>query len=252
MHIAITGASSGIGKALAQAYGTGDNKLSLVARRKELLEELAGEVDCPASVYPVDLSLVETSADWVEKAEEEHGLIDVLVNNAGMQYVEPAVGVSYERAEKLMQVNLLAPLKLLHLLAPQMVERKQGSIVNVCSIAGIALMPGSTHYSASKSGLAAVSEGFHVELKKSGVHICTVYPGPVTTPMETAAREKMGNSMATKLVPTGSPKGLAKLIQKAVRKKRRRVVYPRIYFPLRHLTSITQWCMDTFTPPPQG
>ncbi len=249
MHIAITGASSGIGAALTRAFGTADNKLSLVARRLELLEQLADEVAAEASCHRVDLGLLESCCDWVEAAEQAHGPIDVLINNAGVQYVVHALELEDERRELMMRINLLAPQRLIYRVAPGMVERGSGTIVNVSSMAGITPTPWMADYSASKAGLAAASETLRVELRKTGVNVLTVYPGPVSTPMETDARKQFVDSVLVDNVPTGTVDALARLVRKAVRKRKARIVYPRIYGLGRYFRVTGQWVTDCLSPP---
>ena len=249
MHIAITGASSGIGEALAREFGGADHKLTLVARRLELLEALAADVQAPCGVHKADLTDLATCCDWIEAAEQQHGPIDVLINNAGMQYVEPTLGISNERAERLYTLNVLAPMRLIRAVAPGMVERGGGHIVNVTSIAGITFAPGMADYSASKAALAAASETMHTELKDKGVHVFTVYPGPVSTPLEQAARDKYEAGATVDALPTGKPDELARKIRKGIASRQQRIVYPAVYGVTRHMRDISQWFTDTFSPP---
>src|SRR5262245_17354796 len=96
MHVAITGASSGIGEALAREYGRHGAKLTLVARREELLRRLAGEIGGDVFVAPHDLSLPEGAEGWIASAEAAHGPIDVLVNNAGIEKTGPTAEADVE------------------------------------------------------------------------------------------------------------------------------------------------------------
>ena len=128
-----------------------------------------------------------------------------------------------------------------------MVERGSGIIVNIASVAGLISTPGMCHYNAAKHALAAFSECLGTELRGTGVHVLTVYPGPVRTPMEQAARERLGGGAAD-LAPTGTSKGLARLVLKAVRRRKRRVIFPRFYAGVRHVRVLTQWLTDRFTP----
>ncbi len=252
MHIVITGASSGIGAALARELGAAGHALSLVARRGELLAGLAAEIRGPVSTFSCDLGDLEQCTAWVDEAVARHGPIDALINNAGVQYVEPAIGVSVERAEALFRVDLLAPMRLADRVVRDMVARRAGHIVNVASMAAITHTPGMAHYNAAKAGLAAWSETLRVELRGTGVHVLTVYPGPVSTPMESAARDNYGHAGLTDRVPTGTPETLAKLVHEAMRRRRPRVVYPRVYGIARYLRVTAQWVADRFTPPPKG
>src|SRR5689334_14509656 len=105
MHVAITGASSGIGEAIAREYAKAGAHLTLVARRRDLLEAIAK--DAPkAQVVAADLSDVAHAADWVAPAEQALGPIDVLINNAGVQIVGPSVDVDPAEGERLIAVDL--------------------------------------------------------------------------------------------------------------------------------------------------
>ena len=249
MHIVLTGASSGIGEAMARFWGDRGHKLTLAARREDLLTDLAGELSCDTLVYRADLSDLAVCPQLVEAAVERFGPIDVLVNNAGIQYVEPAVGVSPERAERLFTVDLLAPLQLQGHVLPSMIERRSGTIVNISSVAGIIATPGMMHYNAAKAGLAAASESLRVELRGTGVHVLTVYPGPVESPMEAAAKNAYTDSAAARSVPTGKADELARLIDTAIERRTARIVYPRIYGLTRYTRVISQWITDRATPP---
>ena len=247
-HCLITGASSGIGEGLARYASTLGWKLTLAARRVEKLEALAAELSCETFVRPTDVSDLDDLPRLISESVEALGHIDILVNNAGVQYVEPTLGVSVERLERLIDVDLMAPLALVRHAAPAMVERGSGTIVNITSMAGITHTPGLCHYNAAKAGLSAASESLRVELAPSGVHVLTVYPGPVTTPMEQAARESYGDSPAVKYVPTGTTEGLAKLMVKAIDRRKPRVVYPRVYGIARYFRVTAQWLTDLATP----
>jgi short-subunit dehydrogenase len=104
-------------------------------------------------------------------------------------------------------------------------------------------------YNAAKAGLAAASEGLRAEMKPHGIHIVTVYPGPVASDLEVAGRAAYEETASSKYAPTGSAEVLARMIAAAVAKKRARVVYPRLYALSRHFPNMTRWALDAFTPP---
>lgn len=249
MHIAITGASSGIGEALARHFDGANNRLTLVARRLHLLERLGEQLEAQTSLHKVDLADLATCAQWVDAAQAQMGPIDVLINNAGVQVVAPTMLVSDERAEMMTRVNLMAPMRLIRQVAPAMMSRGDGHIVNISSLAGVTFAPGMADYSASKAALAAASETLHQELKPAGVHVLTVYPGPVRTPLEQAAREKYARSATVDALPTGEPRRLAILIERHMHSRSRRLVYPQVYGITRHVRDVSQWFTDTFSPP---
>jgi short-subunit dehydrogenase len=253
MHVAITGASSGIGEALARAWAKRGAKLTLVARRGELLEKLAAELGGGPLCVARDLAVAETATHWLAEAEAKHGPIDVLVNNAGMENVGKAVNSDPAVGLKLLQLNLITPLLLTRAVLPGMIARKSGSIVQVSSIAGLVAAPGMTWYGASKAGLAQFTETLRAELAGTGVHSCVVYPGPIKTPFGDVAFEKLGGRQgAAGTVPEGSPERLAELVLRAVDKRQRRVLYPTFYALAYYLPSLARFVTFRIAPRPKS
>ncbi len=250
MHIVITGASSGIGEALAREYFSRRAKVTLVARRLELMEKLAKETDTPTHLVQADLSQPEAVTSWVDGAEAKLGPIDVLINNAGVQIVRGFTDTPFEDGEKLIQVDLIAPLRLSHFVGKRMMARRSGTLVDVSSMAAIAPTPGMAFYNAAKGGLAAASEALRAELKPHGVHVVTVYPGPVRTPMETAGRSAYEelSTVAKLLAPVGEADVLARMVADAVEQKEARVIYPVMNTLGRHFPAVTRVLLDAFTP----
>jgi short-subunit dehydrogenase len=130
-----------------------------------------------------------------------------------------------------------------------MVARRSGTIVDIASAAALGPTPGMFFYNAAKAGLAAASESLRAEVKQHGIHVVTVYPGPVTSEMEAAARAAYADRATMRKLPTGSPEVLARMIADAVAKRKARVIYPRVYGMGRHFPNATRWALDTLTPP---
>lgn len=251
MHVVITGASAGIGAALAQEYFSRRAQLTLVARRVELLEKVRS--GRPAHLVQADLADATQVTSWVDEAERVNGPIDVLINNAGVQIIRSFLDTPMEDAERLLTVDLLTPLRLAQFVGQRMAARKTGTLVDVSSMAAIAPTPGMAFYNAAKGGLAAASEGLRAELKEHGLHVVTVYPGPVKTDMETAGRAAYGemSKLAQLLTPVGDAGVLARLIADAVENKDERVIYPAMNALGRHFPAITRMVLDRFTPKPK-
>ena len=250
MHIVITGASSGIGAALARELAKLPGaRLTLVARRKAMLEELARSLPSETRVVERDLSQAgAASTDWLAEAEREQGPVDVLVNNAGVQVIGRTEAVDVDRGEASIRLNLLTPLRLTRAVLPGMLARRRGTIVDIASMAALAPTPSMTYYNASKGGLAAASEALRGELRGTGVHVVTVYPGIVATEMAEAGLAAYGKNLALRLQPRGTTEGLAALVRRAILRRTPRIVYPRAYGFVRWIGPVVRWFMDRFSP----
>jgi short-subunit dehydrogenase len=223
MHVLITGASSGIGSECAREFHAAGHTVTLAARRKELLDALAAELKERVHVVAVDLAKQATETSWLGGLPA----VDVLINNAGMQYNGATAGIAADQAESLLKLNLVAPLMLTRAVLPGMLSRGTGAIVDVCSMAAVAPASGMSWYGASKAGLASFSESLRAELHGTGVHVLTVFPGPVETPMAASIyseMEKQGRKAPK--VPHGNARELAKKIRVAIEQKEPRIVYP--------------------------
>ena len=251
LHVVVTGASSGIGEALVREYVKAGAKVTMLARRQEKMEAIAKDVGGTTQIFAWDLSNVETCCGWIEPAEEAFGPIDILINNAGAQIVAQVIDTEPANAQRMMDLDLMVPLRLIQDILPKMVERNRGSLINISSLAGLAPTPGMFYYSAAKAGLGAASESLRGELRKTKINVLTVYPGPVDTPMARTAIEKIGDSGAVSMMAQGTTDVLAKWIRKANEKGRGRIIYPRVYGIVRHFPNLTRWAMDRFTPIPK-
>jgi short-subunit dehydrogenase len=249
MHVAVTGASAGIGEALVRAYVRRGARVTLVARRKERLSQIAGEVGGETFVVAADLADVERAVDWIAPAEEALGPIDVLVNNAGVQIIEPAELSLPARTEELLRLNVHTPMRLTCAVLPKMLARKSGTIVDIASMAALTPMPGMFYYNAAKGGLANASEGLRGELRGTGVHVLTVYPGPVDTDMGRRGFERYEPTLSTRLSPVGTSEALAELICRAVERKKARIIYPRAYGIALWFPRLSRWFTARFSPP---
>ena len=179
--VLITGASSGIGRALAHRPGAKGARLILTARSQERLEQVAAEVS-PAEpvVCPADLCNAASIAALCDEVRERFGRIDILINNAGVGLYAPSFDSSPDKVRRLFELNFLAPVELTRRLSPAI--PRGGAVVNVSSIAGKVVLPWLTLYSASKYALNAFSDGLRMELSKRGISVLCVCPGYVDTP----------------------------------------------------------------------
>jgi len=254
MHVLVTGASSGIGEAIAAAYGESGARLTVVARREDRLIALKDRLGPKSDVHVVaaDLSDPDVVPSVVERAVAAHGVVDVLVNNAGVQIVDTYTGAEARAVRDLLHVNLVSPMLLTHAVLDDMKSRRSGAIVHVASVAAYAAPPGMAAYGASKAGIAAFSEVLAGELRGSGVHVVTVYPGPVKTAMGDYGTASYEKSWTVDAQPWGTPEGLARRVVDAVKRKRGRVTYPRAYAPVRHVATAVRPVLDALSPPLKG
>ena len=250
MHAILTGASSGIGAALARELAAHGYTLTLVARRAALLDALASELPVQTHRIVRDLSEMSQATDWLAEAEAALGPVDVLINNAGVQIVAAAAETDPEAGERLLRLNLLTPMRLMRAVLPGMLARKRGTLVNISSMAGIAPTPGMFYYNASKAGLGAASEALFGELRGTGVTTCTVYPGYILeTDMGAAGYAAYDMNFAARMQPNGKASVLARKVRKAIEGRSQRVIYPWFNVFGRHLPGPTRWLMDRLTPP---
>lgn len=248
-HVAVTGASSGLGEAIARAFGAAGDRLTLVARRTELLEAVAAAFPGRARAVPRDLTAPDPSA-WLVAAEAAFGPVDVLVNAAGCQVIAPFPEVPASAAEEMNALNFRAPVSLVRAVLPGMRARGSGAIVNVASIGAAAPPPWMSDYVATKAALAAFSESLAAELRGTGVHVLTVYPGPMDTAMGAYGLRTYGNVASARLMPMGAPADLARAVVRAVDGRRTRLTYPRGYALMRWLPVPSAFLVGRFGPRP--
>jgi len=182
--VLVTGASSGIGAALARQLAAAGATVGVVARRADRLEEVLA--DCRAhtpgsQMWVADLADVELAEQVVLEAWDTFGGLDALVNNAGVPMRRHTTKLDYETLDWVMRVNFMAPARMTMAVLPMMVERGSGTVVNVSSLAGRLGNANEAAYSASKFALCGWSEAIAVDLWDTGVKIRLVNPGPIDT-----------------------------------------------------------------------
>jgi thioester reductase-like protein len=219
--VVITGASSGIGEALALRVGEAGGIAVLVARSEDKLNEVKSQIEeagGTAHVHPGNLSELEDCERLVEEIIASHGRVDILVNNAGRS-IRRSIGNSYDRFhdfQRTMQLNYFGALKLIIGFLPGMRERKSGHIINVSSIGAQTNTPRFSAYVASKSALDAFSRSIASEIVEDHVSITTVYMPLVRTPM--IAPTGMYDAF-----PTATPEEAADMITRAMIYKPKKV-----------------------------
>lgn len=174
----ITGASEGIGAALAAELLRRGARVSLVARSADKLAQVGG----PDAVRTAgDLRDEDTRRRAVDATLDRLGSIDILVNNAGIGLYAPAWRAPLDQVRRMFDLNVMVPLAMTQLAVPSMRARRSGMIVNVGSIAGKVTLPWFTLYSSTKYALGSMTDGLRMELRRDGIHAMTVCPGYVDT-----------------------------------------------------------------------
>lgn len=188
----ITGASSGIGRALAERLARHGVEVAVAARRSEELDRLVETVvrnGGRARAYPLDVTDTNATRHTLERADDELGGVDLVVANAGVSSHQWAGRLRWEDCAPVIAVNVSGAVATLLALLPRMVERKRGHLVGVSSLAQYRGLPRSGAYSASKAFLSTFLESLRVDLSDTGVRVTDVRPGFVETPM--TARDDM-------------------------------------------------------------
>jgi short-subunit dehydrogenase len=180
----ITGASQGIGRALAELAAASGAKVLAVARSVELLQELAAHAKSHGQILEVvqaDITSTDDRRRMVEAAEQHFGGVDVLVNNAGIGATGHFADCAPERLRKIMEVNFFALAETIRAFLPLLKKGNRPAIVNISSIAGKRGIPARSEYSASKFAVQGLSEAMRAELAKDGIDVLVVCPGLTQT-----------------------------------------------------------------------
>ena len=181
----ITGASKGIGKAIAETLATRGYDILLVARSADLLEQVAAEIQSGSKRnckwLAVDLAKDQSAESVFDWCTQNHFEVSVLVNNAGYGLSGPFEKYSLAEHADMLQVNIITLTKLTRLFLPQLLQRPAGYILNIASTAAYQAVPYLSAYSASKSYVLSFSRGLHQELKKTNVSVTCICPGPTDT-----------------------------------------------------------------------
>ena len=182
MVVLLTGASRGIGPIIAGALTKRGAKVVLAARSRSGLQNVAtrlSEEGAEILIVPVDLGQLSQREDLIHTVLEKFGTIDVLVNNAGLETEGAYTELAWPAIRETIEVNLIAPMALTHLVLPEMLRKKSGHVVNIASIAAKSGAPFAATYSGTKAGLAEWTRALRLELAGTGVQFSTIFPGYV-------------------------------------------------------------------------
>jgi len=223
----VTGAASGIGRELSIDLAAHGCILSLVDIKEDGLAETLKSVreHTPASSSEVcDISDYIQVSQAVQGVLEQYGRIDILINNAGLMIVKPFTRLSEGEFARHINVNLYGPVELIREVAPVMTRQGRGIILNIASVGGKLVVPGTTAYAASKAALYAFSEALYYELRDKGIHVGVVVPGGIRTNIFDSADNPLAHYYRDQC--TTLPSRVTKAIRKAIEKERFETVVP--------------------------
>ena len=240
----ITGASSGIGAALAVALSVKGCSLILSARRREQLQEVAGQCHTKAMIVVMDVSDQKSIIGAWQEIQASGGMPDILINNSGISQRSAALETQIETDRRIMEVNYFGAVTLTKLVAPYLVQKGSGMIVNISSLSGKFGWKLRSSYAASKFALLGFFESLRAELEGSGVEVLNVIPGRIRT--EIAQHAVLGDGSAYAKSDRGQETGIpvevcAGKIVRAMKKKKKEIVIARIDGLMIHIRYWMPW-----------
>ena len=233
-RVLVTGASRGIGEAIARAFAARGCTLGLVARRSGPLEDLAAEL--PGSGHAA-LEADVTDPDSMAGAVERFGQVDVVVANAGITHYRPFAQLPLDEARQMNDVNWLGTIHTVWAALPGMLERGRGHIVVISSGGGVRGFPSAAVYNGTKAAQRGFAEALRHELNKTGVSVTTVYPGEIETSLHDHELDHMPDwYRMDRRAPAGP---LGEQVVEAVEKDQRELFYPPLVRALRVVNGIS-------------
>ncbi|HKJ93772.1 MAG TPA: SDR family NAD(P)-dependent oxidoreductase [Longimicrobiales bacterium] len=236
----VTGASHGIGPFIAEALARRGARLALVARSRDELDTQAARIDNmggSAIAMPADLLKPHAADDVVRNVEQRLGAVDMLVNNAGLELVGPLEELDPEAIDRILALNLRAPLAMAHAALPGMIRRRRGHIVNMASLAGHLHPPFYETYVATKAGVIGFSHSLRRSLRGTGVSASVIVPGFVTrVGMRRYTEDDEGVGIPA-MAGGKPPEAVARAVVRAIRRDRAEIVVA----PLR--TKLALWLL---------
>jgi len=224
-RVIVTGASSGIGRAIAMEFGRRGARLALVSRNRPALDEVATSIKAQggsAVVIPSDVTAPGAVEQMAKDAIRELGGIDILVNNAGVGMQSPIVDASAADVEALFALNVLAAASAIRAVVPTMRAQRTGVIINISSIAGRIVIPRIGYYSASKFALTAIGDALRMEEAHHGIQVMNVFPGTTRSSFGENRLGLRGRGAHQRLPPVPAEK-VARRVANAVERNQRTV-----------------------------
>ncbi|WP_290496379.1 3-oxoacyl-[acyl-carrier-protein] reductase [Hyphomonas sp. UBA4494] len=198
----VTGASGGIGRAIAQALSEAGAKVALSGTRENVLEEVAGTLKGESAIVPCNLSDAESVDGLVGRAEEAIGPLDILVANAGITRDKLLMQMKDEDWNDVLSVNLGSYFRLTKSCVRGMMKRRHGRIIGITSIVGVTGNPGQANYSASKAGMIGFTKSLAQEVASRGITANTIAPGFIESPMTEVLPEMQKDALLGQ-IPAG-------------------------------------------------
>jgi len=249
--VIVTGASSGIGKETALAFGRAGARVILVARRGEVLRQIAADhPELRLLPLAADITQPAAAAEIVATALREFGRIDILVNNAGIGLRASVADLKFADAQQLMELNFFAVLRCTQAVLPVMRQQHRGQIVNISSILGAIAMPRHAIYSASKFAVRALSDSLRLEVRRDGIDVISILPGYTATPFFANQIQTEGPDPNHFRMRGQTPAHVAQVILRACRHRRREVTLSFIcnvgHWAKRLVPSLVDWAIRRF------
>ncbi|HSV39134.1 MAG TPA: SDR family oxidoreductase [Nocardioidaceae bacterium] len=223
--VAITGGARGIGLATAKELLGRGAKIVIGDIDADLVVREAAALGAEALGVELDVTDPDSFEKFIAAAEERFGVVDVLINNAGIMPIGAFLQEPTSLAARALEINVGGALNGMKTVLPTMVRRGKGHIVNVASVAGKSPVPGGLTYAATKAAVVSMTESARVEFAGKGVHFTCVMPSFTNTDL-------IAGTQGTKLVKTVEPEDVAQAIRKALEKPRADVFVPRVLGPI--------------------
>lgn len=240
-NIVITGASSGIGAALAREYAAAGVHLGLLGRNAERLAKTRADCEAQGATVQtasIDVTAAEALGAWLEDFDAAHP-IDLMVANAGISGGKSKPDDAAELARRIFATNIDGVVNSIHPVAPRMAERKRGQIAIISSLAAMRGLPSAPAYSASKAAVRAYGEALRGSLGKQGVKVNVICPGYIKTPLTDVNTFPMPFLMTAEKA--------AKIIRRGLERNRSRLAFPlRLHVPLWFLSCLSPTLTDWF------
>jgi short-subunit dehydrogenase len=251
--VLVTGASSGIGEATARQFGREGARVVLAARRVERLESLAQEIitlgtGAETLVVQSDLSKLADIQSLIRQTLDRFGRIDVLVNNAGfgrldwLEYLDPVKDIQAQ-----IDVNVMGVIQTTRQVLPIMIKQRTGSIINMCSMAGLVGTPTYTIYAASKHAVHGFSEALRREVKPWGIDVSMIYPGGVVTEFSQHAGIKRKTKATTPRFMLLTAEDVGRAVVRLVHRPRPMWILPWLWGVTAFLNKFWPALVDTTT-----